>query len=74
VSLRGFILRLMPPEKRMEAEAESKTWLATCPRCMAVNSIWDVGGMRYKAAGRPIKLVRCPNCGKISPHRFEKKG
>jgi len=63
----------MSSETKADAEAESRKWTAVCPRCQSVNSIWDVGGMRYKAAGRPIKLVRCPNCGKISPHRFEKR-
>jgi phage FluMu protein Com len=73
VSLRGLIMRFMSPKMREDAEAESRKWVATCPRCQSINSIWDMGGMRYKAAGRPIKLVRCPKCGKISPHQFEKK-
>jgi phage FluMu protein Com len=72
VSLRDVILRFMSPAMKADAEAESRKWVATCPRCQAVNSIWDMGGMRYKAAGRPIKLVRCPSCGKISPHQFSK--
>jgi phage FluMu protein Com len=74
VSLRNFILKFMSPKMRAEAEADSHKWMATCPRCQSVNSIWDIGGIRYKAVGgRPITLVRCPNCGKISPHRFEKR-
>jgi phage FluMu protein Com len=73
VILRNLILRFMPPAMKADAEAESRKWVATCPRCQSVNSVWDIGGIRYKAAGRPIKLVRCPNCGKISPHQFSKK-
>jgi DNA-directed RNA polymerase subunit M/transcription elongation factor TFIIS len=74
MSLRDWILRLSPPARRANMEAESRKWIATCPRCQSRNSMWDVGGMRYGGFGRPTSLVRCTNCGKISPHRFEKKG
>lgn len=71
--LRSFIMWFMPPKVKAEAEADSRKWVATCPRCQAVNSVWDMGGIRYKAAGHPIRLVRCPGCGKISPMQFDKK-
>jgi hypothetical protein len=70
--LRDFILGFMPPKMRAEAESESRRWIAACPTCQSANSVWDVGGMRYKAAGKPIKLAQCPNCRKIRLHRFEK--
>lgn len=74
MSLRDIMMKFMSPKMRAEAEVESRKWQATCPRCQSVNSVWEMGGIRYKAAGRPIRLVRCPNCGKISPHQFEKRG
>jgi hypothetical protein len=31
-------------------------------------SVWERGGIRWKAAGRPIMVVKCPKCGKTGPH------
>jgi phage FluMu protein Com len=73
LSLRNFILRFMSPKMRADVEADSRKWIATCPRCQRANSMWDVGGMRYKAVGRPSTLVRCAHCGKASFMRFEKR-
>ena len=72
MSLRDFILRFMSPKLRADVEADSRKWIATCPRCQRTNSMWDVGGMRFRAVGRPSTLVRCMHCGKTSFMRFEK--
>jgi phage FluMu protein Com len=74
VRLRDLILRFMSPTMQAEAEADSRKWIATCPRCQKANSIWDIGGMRYKGTGRPMTLVRCTHCSKASFMRFEKQG
>ena len=74
MSVRDIFLFFMPPKMKAEAEEESRKWLATCPRCQTVNSVWDMGGIRYKAAGNKVSLVRCAHCGKASVMRFEKKG
>jgi len=70
--LRDIILRFMPPKMRADAETDSRNWVATCPKCEAVNSIWDIGGVRYKArsAGKRIRL-RCPQCGERGMHAVE---
>jgi hypothetical protein len=73
MSLRDIILHFMSPKMRAEAEEDSRKWVATCPRCQAQNSIWDVGGIRYRAAGSKSSLVRCAHCGKTNFMRFEKK-
>lgn len=49
-------------------EAESRSWILRCPDCGHERSIWDMGGIRYKAAGKPRKLMRCPSCGKATWH------
>jgi len=72
MNLRDFFLRFMSPAGRSEAEAESRQWTAICPRCQHRHSAWDVGGMRFRGIGKPVTLVRCPGCGKVSPHRFER--
>ncbi|HKR25201.1 MAG TPA: hypothetical protein VJS15_08080 [Allosphingosinicella sp.] len=53
-------------------EAESRAWRAKCPECGFARSIWELGGIRYKAGGRPRTLMRCPRCGARSWHKVEK--
>ena len=71
--MRAFIMRFMSAETRQKAETESRAWIGTCKHYGAENSIWDVGGLRYGAAGKPTKLVRCPKCRKVGPHTFTKR-
>jgi RNase P subunit RPR2 len=52
--------------------AESKQWKFTCKHCGQVSSIWDAGGIRYKAAGKPTTLVKCIHCGKTGMHSISK--
>lgn len=55
-------------EKIME---ESKRYRFDC-NCGKTSSIWDIGGIRYKAYGRPTTLVKCPHCGKIAMRKIYK--
>lgn len=66
MKIRDLILRLAPADTRAEMEAQSRRWLATCPKCGVATSIWAHGGLRYKAAGEPSKRLRCPACGEQS--------
>lgn len=52
-------------------EAESRRWVFTC-ECGEQWSIWDAGGIRHKAAGRPTKLSRCPACGTTAMRTLQK--
>ncbi|MEO8392938.1 MAG: hypothetical protein ABI700_08090 [Chloroflexota bacterium] len=54
-------------------EAESRMWMMKCPNCAFEQSIWDMGGIRWKAYGNSKNLIRCPNCGKRSWHTLYKK-
>lgn len=45
-------------------EAESRAWMVQCPKCGAERSVWDMGGIRYKAKGSSRWYRRCPSCGK----------
>jgi len=67
------LLRRILPAKAFEAvKAGTKKWLMECP-CGHKRDIWDSGGIRYKAAGQPRRLLRCPACGKATWHRIRKK-
>lgn len=68
----GFFLRLLGAEGAAAAEAESKAWLVTCPNCSFSRSVWEMGGVRYKAAGTSRRLLRCPQCGQTGWHLVHK--
>jgi hypothetical protein len=55
-----------------KARAESLTWYFTCD-CGKEFSIWEIGGIRYKAMGNPVKQVKCPFCNKVAPRKVLKK-
>jgi predicted RNA-binding Zn-ribbon protein involved in translation (DUF1610 family) len=65
--------RLMPG--RAEAiERESREWKLICPNCGNETSIWEIGGVRYKAKSRGERMgAKCPACGKRSMHRVERR-
>ena len=69
MAMRDLILLFMSPAKRAAAEAESRQWMATCGNCQHTMSIWDMGGLRYGGAGRPVMRRKCPHCGKWSSFR-----
>lgn len=60
--LRSLIQMFVSKETFAAMEAESKVWMAQCPNCKFERSIWDMGGIRYKAAGNPKIYQVCPNC------------
>lgn len=55
--IQSLILRLFP-----DAEVESRRWTFTCGQCQAISDVWEAGGVRYKAFGKPTVLLRCPKC------------
>jgi len=42
---------------------ESKQWVFKCTECQSKTSIWDLGGIRYKAKGIAKINLKCMNCG-----------
>jgi transposase-like protein len=59
-------------ERFAAMEAESRAWRATCPNCGHARSIWELGGIRAGAAGKPRQLMRCPACGARGWHSIER--
>lgn len=53
-------------------EAESRGWLIVCPDCGLARSVWETGGVRYKASGTSRVGMACPRCGRTGWHRIEK--
>ncbi len=62
--LRKIFARLTPSLYR-KIEAESRTWMMQCQKCHHEISVWDYGGMRYKALGPVWRMGRCANCRRV---------
>ncbi|MBL8810944.1 MAG: serine/threonine protein kinase [Planctomycetaceae bacterium] len=71
-SLLQKVVKLLPAGLGDDIEAESRSWHARC-RCGCERSIWDLGGIRYKAAGEPLRFLYCPDCNKLGWHRVVRK-
>lgn len=71
--LRDAILRLMPKSWRTDAQRDSRLWLTTCNTCGNRSNIWDLGGMRWRAYGKPVTMLRCPVCDRSRMHKLAKE-
>ncbi len=45
----------------------------TCLKCNFEESIWEMGGIRWKAKGNSRNLRKCPNCHERTWHSTYKK-
>lgn len=66
-SIQKFFVAILPPRWAAKMEAESRSWIVRCS-CGYARSIWDLGGIRWGAAGQPRRYLSCPQCGKSSWH------
>jgi hypothetical protein len=64
---------ILPRHLAEEIEAESRSWMLRCAACGLERSVWEMGGVRWKAAGRPSRLARCPHCGRATWHTLERR-
>jgi hypothetical protein len=62
MSLTQTIARNLLSDRLYESmRAESQSWVMRCP-CGAETSIWEMGGIRWKAAGEPRRMGHCGTC------------
>ena len=61
-----LILAFVSPARAADMEAHSRAWGLRCGKCGHRVSIWDLGGIKYKAYGNSRMLRRCRQCGQIS--------
>ncbi|MBL9184660.1 MAG: protein kinase [Verrucomicrobiaceae bacterium] len=71
--MQSFFQRWCPASWFEKMKAESQAWHLVCD-CGHATSVWDRGGIRYGASGKPMKLMSCPACGKFTTHRMEWRG
>ena len=72
--IQKFLQMILPKEWSADMEAESRGWKLRCPSCGLECSIWDLGGVRWKAEGNPRRLARCRNCGRKGWHEIRRQG
>lgn len=61
--LQQLLMAWLPATWARAIEAESQSWLLHCPTCGATRSVWDAGGIRFKAVSRGKRLrIWCPAC------------
>jgi len=64
---------LVSPSTAARMEAESRTWMVRCSNCGYERSVWETGGVLYKAAGTSYWYRRCPNCHKLAWQKVYRK-
>ena len=70
--IQKLLISVLPEASAKSMEAESREWMHTCP-CGHARSAWDLGGIRWGAAGKPRRLLKCPSCGKWTWHVVSRK-
>jgi uncharacterized protein with PIN domain len=68
-----LLTAVLPKDSIRNMEAESRAWMMRCPDCGHEISVWEAGGIRYGASGKPRRLMRCSQCGRRTWHHTYKK-
>ena len=64
---------IVPRRWAEDMEAESRSWMLHCKVCGLERSVWEMGGVRWKAAGRPSRLMHCSQCGRSTWHTLYRR-
>jgi hypothetical protein len=61
--LQRFFLAILPRHWGESMKRDSQAWKLRCTTCDFTMSIWEAGGIRWKAASRGKRtMMRCPRC------------
>jgi hypothetical protein len=66
--IQRVFVAVLPRRWAESMEAHSRSWMVRCS-CGFARSIWDLGGIRWKAVGEQRNYMRCPQCGQRSWHK-----
>ena len=61
--IQRFFMAVLPRSWAESMRADSLRWMMRCP-CGYEQSIWEMGGIRWKAKGNSRNLLRCWQCGR----------
>lgn len=64
--------KILPKKWAHHMEEDSRRWMVQCA-CGYERSVWELGGIRWKARGTPRRYTKCPACHKSSWHKVYKR-
>lgn len=70
--IQKFFIAIFPESWAKSMEADSRLWMMRC-RCGFEKSVWDMGGIRWKARGTSRNYMRCTACGERSWHKLYRR-
>ena len=70
--IQQFLSAVLPGAWAEDMRMESQTWKMRCT-CGFERSVWENGGIRWKAKGNPRRLRACPQCGQRTWHTVVRK-
>lgn len=65
--IQRIFMAVLPRRLAESMEADSRSWKVRCS-CGFERSVWEVGGIRWKATGTARQYLSCPRCGQRSWH------
>ena len=68
-----ILTAIVPRRWAEDMETESRSWMLHCKICGWERSVWEMGGVRWKAAGHPSRLMGCPRCGRNTWHTLYRR-
>ncbi len=71
MSLIQTLAARLPARWFSTVKEESEGWKTECPNCGHQRSVWDWGGIRWKAKGSPRWRLTCTSCGHPGWHKVE---
>ncbi len=70
--LQRFMSTLLPKVWAEDMQKESRSWMVRC-NCGFERSVWDIGGIRWKAKGNSKILSMCSSCHQKTWHTTYQK-
>ena len=70
--IQEFLMAILPKAWGEDMQAESLSWMMRCT-CGFETSVWESGGIRWKAKGSPKRFLVCTQCGQRTWHTVYQK-
>jgi len=71
--IQRVVTSVVPRATAERMRADSLDWTVRCGSCGFERSVWESGGIRTMAAGKPRILRRCGQCGQRGWHTIYRK-
>jgi hypothetical protein len=71
--IQRLVTAIVPRRWAAAMEAASRTWIVRCPSCGYERSVWEMGGIRWKAAGDQKITARCLACDTRGSHTIYRR-